>query len=68
MIVYNIVTCSSKNKGNNDCENYSRVKLVVDEKNTDPQGIFFQQQENTAIFTIVTLEKSVTHNSKFETL
>jgi len=38
--------------------------LVGDWINTGPQGIFLQQQKNSE--TILTLEKSVTHNSNFE--
>jgi len=64
MIVYNKITWSSKNKGDNNCENCPRAKLVGDGKITGPQGIFLQQQKHS--HTIVILKKLVTYNSNFE--
>ena len=55
MIVYDNITWSSKEEGDNDCDNCSRSKLVDDWKNTRPQGIFLQQKNS-----------DLKHNSNFE--
>jgi len=47
MIVYKKIMWSSKDDGDNDCENCPRVKLVGDWKNTGPQGLFLHQQKNS---------------------
>ena len=49
MIVYNKITWSSKKKGDKDCENCPRLKLVSDRKNTGPQWISLQQQKNSDV-------------------
>jgi len=45
MIVYNEITWSSKNEGDNDCENCPRVKLVGDSKNTAHEEFFYNNQK-----------------------